>query len=243
MNIWQDDLINTLINIKNIDEDDVFRSISNAAQVLDFEFVAYGLRLPLPISNPKFITLNSFPPSWQKRYTEQGYTKIDPTLAHGLRSREALLWNDSVFQNTPQLWQEARDEGLNFGWSQSSIDALGFTGILSLVRSSPEISDAELAMKSAQMHWLVCMAHLALSRVLIPKFQTQTAPKLTHRETEVLKWTADGKTAEDIGQILNISANTVNFHIKNVMLKLNSYNKTSAVLNAAMLGLLHKIDH
>ena len=243
MNIWQNNLINTLINIKNINEDDVFRCISNAAKVLDFEFVAYGLRLPLPISNPKFITLNSFPPSWQKRYTEQNYTKIDPTLAHGLHSSEALIWNDSVFKNTPQLWREAREEGLNFGWSQSSIDALGFTGILSLVRSSPEITDAELAMKSAQMHWLVCIAHLALSRILIPKFQAQTAPKLTHRETEVLKWTADGKTAEDIGEILNISANTVNFHIKNIMLKLNSYNKTSAVLNAAMLGLLHKIDH
>lgn len=243
MNIWQDELIHTLTNIKVVDEDRIFRCINNAAKFLEFEFVAYGLRLPLPISNPRFIILNSFPARWHKRYIEQEYTKIDPTLIHGLRSCEALIWNDDVFQDTPQLWREARDEGLNFGWSKSCADALGFTGILSLVRSSPEISDTELATKSAQMHWLVCIAHLALSRVLIPKFQTQTAPKLTHRETEVLKWTADGKTAEDIGEILNISANTVNFHIKNIMLKLNCYNKTSAVLNAAMLGLLHKIDH
>jgi len=185
MNIWQNNLIDTLINVPSIDEDGVFQCISNAAKVLDFEFVAYGLRLPLPISNPRFITMNSFPPSWQKRYTEQDYTKIDPTLAHGLQSSEALIWNDSVFENTPQLWQEAREEGLNFGWSQSCMDALGFTGILSLVRSSPEITDAELAMKSTQMHWLVCIAHIALSRVLIPKFQAQTAPKLTQRETEV----------------------------------------------------------
>lgn len=240
MEDWQNNMLSMLVNFNNDNEHEIFQCVNSAAKALDFEYVAYGLRLPLPISTPKFIALNSYPDRWHKRYTEQGYTAIDPTIAHGLRSSEALIWNDTVFQSAPQLWEEARAEGLNFGWSQSNLNVHGFTGILSLVRSSTEISQAELAAKQTQMHWLVCIAHLALSRVLIKKFQKQAAPELTQRETEVLKWTADGKTAEDIGEILKISPNTVNFHIKNAMLKLNCYNKTSAVLSAAMLGLLHK---
>ena len=61
---------------------------------------------------------------------------------------------------------------------------------------------------------------------------------LTARETDVLKWTADGKTAYEISRILNISESTVNFHIKNIMLKLDCANKIQAVAKAALIGLL-----
>jgi len=54
----------------------------------------------------------------------------------------------------------------------------------------------------------------------------------------VLRWTADGKTSSEISCILNIAERTVNFHINNVVAKLNAANKTSAAIKAAMLGLL-----
>ncbi|MHB1574880.1 MAG: LuxR C-terminal-related transcriptional regulator [Acidithiobacillus ferrooxidans] len=38
--------------------------------------------------------------------------------------------------------------------------------------------------------------------------------------------------------MLNITERTVNFHIGKAMAKLNAVNKTAAVLQAAMLGLL-----
>ncbi|MEJ8852853.1 LuxR C-terminal-related transcriptional regulator, partial [Variovorax rhizosphaerae] len=54
----------------------------------------------------------------------------------------------------------------------------------------------------------------------------------------VLKWSADGKTAAEIGDILNISVPTANFHIKNVIHKLRASNKTAAVVQALVSGLL-----
>ena len=60
----------------------------------------------------------------------------------------------------------------------------------------------------------------------------------TDREIEVLRWTADGKTASEIADILNISERTANFHIANVITKLNAPNKTAAVIRAGMLGML-----
>ncbi|WP_084261875.1 LuxR C-terminal-related transcriptional regulator [Zymobacter palmae] len=63
--------------------------------------------------------------------------------------------------------------------------------------------------------------------------------KLSEREKEVLRWSGDGKTADEIGMILNLSCSTVNFHLRNSMLKLNAPNKTSAIVKAIYLNLLH----
>jgi DNA-binding CsgD family transcriptional regulator len=240
MDNWQEDMLDMLVNINGLDELAVFQHIKKVAQALGFEYVAYGLRLPLPITSPKIITLNSYPPSWQARYQQENYLSVDPTVLHGLRSCKSLVWSQEVFRFTPDLWDEAQAAGLNFGWSQSSLDSLGLIGMLSLARSIELISASELAKKETRMRWLAQMAHTALSRELINNFNKQEAPQLTTRETEVLKWTADGKSAEDIADILNISVNTVNFHIKNLTIKLKASNKTAAVLRAAMFGLLHK---
>ena len=69
--------------------------------------------------------------------------------------------------------------------------------------------------------------------------QVQRDRPLSEREIEVLKWTADGKSAQDIAEILLLSKNTVDFHIKNTVQKLNVPNKTAAVVQAVLLGLIY----
>jgi len=88
------------------------------------------------------------------------------------------------------------------------------------------------------MRWLVSVAHLSLSNVYQSDLRAQLDPNLTERELEVLRWSADGKSATEIGDILSISKNTVDFHIKNAVHKLQTSNKTAAVARAIMLGLL-----
>lgn len=61
---------------------------------------------------------------------------------------------------------------------------------------------------------------------------------LTAREIEVLRWLAHGKTSRDTAAILGISADTVNFHVKNATAKLGAANKTAAAVRAVVLGLL-----
>ena len=62
--------------------------------------------------------------------------------------------------------------------------------------------------------------------------------RLVCREIEVLRWTAEGKTSSEIGQIMNITERTVNFHVNCVVEKMGACNKTSAAVRAAMLGLI-----
>ncbi|MGF6364182.1 DNA-binding CsgD family transcriptional regulator, partial [Pseudomonas frederiksbergensis] len=55
---------------------------------------------------------------------------------------------------------------------------------------------------------------------------------LSCREIEVLKYSADGKTACEIAIILRLSESTVNFHIKGAIRKFGVNNKIAAVISA-----------
>ena len=220
-------------------EETVFEALVGAAHNLGFEHCAYGLRLAVPVSNPKVVTLNNYPVAWQQRYQEAGYLAVDPSVRHGVLTRAPLLWTDDFFASSQDFWSEAKENGLRVGWGQSSLDGSGVGGMLTLSRSGEQLTPTELASKEIEMRWLVQAAHLSLSRVMQPKFMVQPDVPLTPREIEVLKWSADGKTAGEIGDILNIAVPTVNFHIKNVVLKMRAANKTAAVVRALMSGLLN----
>jgi DNA-binding CsgD family transcriptional regulator len=80
-------------------------------------------------------------------------------------------------------------------------------------------------------------SNLQNARVLSSAVPVQM-PRLTEREVEVLRWTAEGKVSVDISDILGITERTVNFHICNCMKKLGATSKTSAAVQAALWGLI-----
>lgn len=54
--------------------------------------------------------------------------------------------------------------------------------------------------------------------------------ELTFREEEIMRWVAEGKTNWEISVILNVSLNTIKFHLKNIYQKLGGVeNRWSAV--------------
>ena len=65
-----------------------------------------------------------------------------------------------------------------------------------------------------------------------------TPPRLSSRETEILRWLACGKSAPEIATILGISPCTVRLHIQSVRRKLNVVNIPHAVCVAFALGVL-----
>lgn len=58
---------------------------------------------------------------------------------------------------------------------------------------------------------------------------------LTGREAEVLAWIAKGKSNRDIGDILGLSARTVNKHLEQIYVKLGVENRASAAVKAAAI--------
>jgi DNA-binding NarL/FixJ family response regulator len=65
----------------------------------------------------------------------------------------------------------------------------------------------------------------------------QTA-MLSSREQDLLALLADGYSNKIIAQRLNLSENTVKYHIKNILQKFNVQNRTEAVLHAIRTGLI-----
>ena len=63
-------------------------------------------------------------------------------------------------------------------------------------------------------------------------------PILSDRELEILTEMATGKNNKAIAAALNISDNTVKFHVNNVLLKLGVRDRTSAVVTALRQGIL-----
>lgn len=61
---------------------------------------------------------------------------------------------------------------------------------------------------------------------------------LTARERDVLREVADGYSNEQIGERLDVSKNTVRFHLRNILSKLHARNRTEAAVRAVREGLI-----
>ena len=237
MSSWQDDQFHSLLSIQC--EHQLLEALVAIARDLGFDYCAYGLRIPVPVSRPKVAMFNNYPTAWQERYQEQGYVSVDPTVRHCMQSIFPIVWSDDVFASAQEMWEEARSFGLQAGWAQSSRDANGVGGMLTLARSGEALSDVELRGKSLKMAWLTQVAHLGMSRCLTARLLPDAEVRLTKRELAVLRWTGDGKTSGEIGQIMRISERTVNFHVRNAVVKLGTTNKLAATVKAVMLGMLY----
>jgi len=74
--------------------------------------------------------------------------------------------------------------------------------------------------------------HLCYMRISAKHEELETPgelPVFTAREHETMKWVEEGKTNWEISVIMQVSLNTVKFHLKNIFQKLNVDNRCSAL--------------
>lgn len=235
MQTWREEQLHKLDSAK--DQNSLYQQALDLCTGLGFEYCAFGMRSHFPLNNPKLVLINNYSVNWQQRYAQQNYLAIDPTVAHCHRSLLPIVWSDKVFAKVPEFWEEARAVGLCHGWGQSAKDYRGIESMLSLARSHDIVTRTEFLEKAGQILWLGNLIHSLMANLLFS--EAKLVPiSLSLREVEVLKWSAEGKTAIDISVILGLSERTINFHINNSIRKMGVVNKTSAVVKAAVNGLL-----
>ncbi|MEJ2407734.1 MAG: LuxR C-terminal-related transcriptional regulator, partial [Candidatus Thiodiazotropha sp.] len=61
---------------------------------------------------------------------------------------------------------------------------------------------------------------------------------LTERESEILTWASQGKSAPEMAMLVGITERTVRFHLKNIYQKLNVSNRAHAIAEAVKIGIL-----
>jgi len=150
-----------------------------------------------------------------------------------------ILWSETVFAKAPKLWRELNRQGLKYGWTQAVHDEQGtHCSLFSLARSHYPIDIDEHYGNLGYAIFASQRLHALASKKLSDTVTSKPSVHLSPREIEVLKWSAEGKTASEVGRILCLSERTVNFHVCSCMRKLNVSNKISAVAKAAHIHVI-----
>jgi len=185
------------------------------------------------------IALN-FPTSWTDFYFERGYQAIDPVIVYAPEIERPFLWDSlcprfRLTRAQSVVMQQAKEAGLLDGVGVPLHGPCGNVCLLTFAAADghpdPAATLADLGVLSAQFH-------LAYSEIGRTRLDARSIPVLSERERECLKWIANGKSSWAVGTILNISENTVNFHIKNAFRKLGTNSRIVAVVKAIRYGLI-----
>ncbi|ALK29604.1 autoinducer binding domain-containing protein [Burkholderia plantarii] len=235
MDSWREDVMLQLE--RATDAAHAFSIIAKIVANLGFEYCAFGMRIPIPLSRMPVYMHNNYPMQWQLNYREQSLLRLDPTVDRGMRSTLPFLW-PALSAHGGAFWEQAWSYGLRHGWVQSARDPSGAMGMFSFARSHTAIDRLELDAKESRLEWLSQISHATMARLLLPHTLPEVHHQLNAREREVLLWSAEGKTSVEIATILNLAESTVNYHVANAVKKLRASNKMHAVAKAAILGLL-----
>lgn len=190
------------------------------------------------------IYLTNSDPIWISRYQEEVYSSCDPIIRDCFEARLPIRWTESYRSNSRSkkesaMMSDAWEHGYKRGLTVPVHGPNGEVGVLSLYS---DLTDSEFLRVTDEtmydVHLITHYFHDAVQSKLRSEPVIPMPIPLTGRETEILQWTVQGKTAWEIGSILSISERTVNFHIQNVMEKFGVHNKTQAAARAIGMGML-----
>jgi len=231
------------------DVDEAFRAIADFERLSTPEAVIgrlseylgrYGftsfLVTGLPVQRERlepYILLNNWPDGWYERYTQAGHYRHDPCVRQCFGTIEPFVWSDLPPEMTQgreasRVMEEAKRFGLVDGLCVPLHDVYGFQAVVTMAGQHIELPPSARRM----VHLSSLYAYGAADRIGRSQSYHKGQNRLTEREAEVLTWTAIGKTAWAVGEILGIAEFTVKDHLKSVKLKLGTSNNVHSVAEA-----------
>ncbi len=178
-----------------------------------------------------------FQSDWSHRYIAKGYARSSTISREMLSTPSPYSWADVIQKrglNAEQakIWNEAAEFGLTDGlftpvrWSNGSYAAVVLAG------PSPLLQDPLLLISAETLS--VYYASEA-RRLLSPEL---SSPLLSPRQRECLAWVRQGNSSAAIGEILGISALTVDEHLTEACRKLGVRTRLHAAVEAVLQGLI-----
>lgn len=183
------------------------------------------------------ILMSTLPEAWVRRYYEANFLRRDPLVRELLRTYEPFSWSElrvrgGIDQRDREIFEEAARHGMNDGFVVPIYETGGYTGLVGMAGRTLPITQETRAPVVAACVYL----HNKLS--LLRRRYNDQVFDLTSREIDCLRWAAVGKSDWEIGQILLISAKTVNYHIENAKRKLGVATRVQAIVAAMRSGKL-----
>lgn len=207
---------------ESADTTDLRNVLAAAGAALDLSCFAY-LALPCRRGDrPQLIS--TYPVNWTDHYLRNHYEKCDPVIIEALANPEPFEWGPGLSSRSlTKLQQRFFEEATRFGIR------CGFT--IPIHDSRRPIAAVTFAADERCPAFQRCMEHNKRVLQLMAMYfhahaRRKLAPQrivdgvsLSPRELECLEWAAHGKSAWEIGQLLNISRRTAAFHLDNAKTK------------------------
>ncbi len=179
----------------------------------------------------------TLPADFCREFDRQGFMRHCPTVPHISRSIMHNAWwlgpdgKSPDFECPIELVNLLRKHGLLMGilFSLNAIDGTRYVVRYDGDRTPLAQQDVnELSMLTTQAFDVFDRLRRTAANVNV----------LSARELEVLRWTAQGKTSLEIGQILSLSDHTVNAYMTNAIRKLDCVNRTQLVAKAIRMKII-----
>jgi len=187
------------------------------------------------------------PMSWATKYRECGYSGVDPRVTMTAQRLSPVIWDAADVESdwsVSRFLADAARFGVRSGFAVSFRDASDTRVVVALDSTLSPISEARRASVVGRLGNLMLLAVALHERVLRPRCNALAAVDsgdahgLTHREGQCLRMAANGLTSGDMGNKLGIAERTVNFHMRNVLRKMEALNRPEAIAKALARGVL-----
>ncbi len=208
---------------------------------LGFDTFAATVVIDHALGQAEFITIDNTPRAYSDAFHSTNNGRRDPVMQHCKRKSVPIIWDQATYVGSGlgDKWEEQARYGMSNGICLALHLPEGRHFILGVDRDKPITSDAhELTRVVADLQLFAVYAQEAALKILVPASPDPAVPSLTPRELESLRWTMEGKTAWEVGDLLGIAERTAALHVNNATHKLGCVNKHQAVLKALRLGLL-----
>lgn len=180
----------------------------------------------------------SFPEQWLRESIAKNYLQVDAVVTENFSTYEIQHWSVARKKRCRRedINSLSQDFGMRECYTHGSRPAAGGHNGSMFCFSGPSM---KYEMRTvAILEFLTPHLHLAFSHIFDNSQLKITNTILSSREKEVLNWLKQGKSSWETSVILGISERTVNFHVYNVMQKLEAKTRTQAVAVATRLGLI-----
>jgi len=224
------------------DSDSVIAALRTYTADAGFDFFSYYIVQPPDVPAKNFLATN-YPVSWREQYTTEHYVSIDPVVQQAAQRLTPFLWDRTIDRRTltptqKKFFSEAEGQGVLMG---GSVPLRGPGRCMATMSVSTNCEAEKFSalwfMNRHNLHLLACYAHERLIPMLFAE-KRESLFSLSPRERECLLWTARGKSAWEIGEILTLSQSTVEEYLGTACKKLNVRSKIQAVVIAVMNGLI-----
>lgn len=217
------------------------RRLLQFGEELEFGLVNAFVVVDRPGKEASFYTVGNTPEEFLAGSADPDDYRRDPVMQRLKRTSLPFAYDQSMYvrQGAADIWERQAVHGYKTGIAVALHLKDHRHFLLGVDRDQALPADSEAVTQLlASLQLLAVHAQDAALRLLGVRDIPINVPRLTERELEVLRWTMEGKSAWAVGEILSVSENTVNFHLRNVLRKLDASSKHQAVLKAMSLGIL-----